>query len=346
MGVMARRDATREEPYDFRQDAWATSEFMRARQKAAPVTTAVPALPLAGKWHPPGYAPEGPKPPPALLQVSVALGILVISTLMVLGFLSGGLRSLVGIASACVGTVALVGLLIAFIWIREERRWQMEWDDRLLEDAEDETVCIAELTILQDGAETGRDRGAVWFANGGLYFAGRRCSFAVGGQDLAEPDIAIDETEPETVNHVQLRHPSRTVVLQFKPLDHETEVRTRAKYGFFANMAKFNGSRPVSQDERQYPPLELDPEVKPSVVDRQPRVYLLICLVVTGVFGIAWGNSKDPFDSFSRGVQGFFALFGFWMGWKQIENKRRVVREIEAEKEGKVSVSGGAGMKK
>jgi hypothetical protein len=256
------------------------------------------------------------------------LAFLGMAAVIVLGVLSGGLKTTVGIGSACAASVALVALVVGFIGSREERRVQSEWYDRLLEDLDDETVCIADLKIVQDNAETGKDRGAVWFSNGGLYFAGRRCSFVVGGQDLAEQEVTEDA---DSVDGLPLRHPSRSVTLKFTPKDGETQIRTRAKYAFFRNLAKFDRTHPECAEPRQYPPLELDPAAKSMVLDRFPFLPLLLPPWCFALLMMSLMRGKDPNWFLHALTLPVAILFGL-TGWQEALNRQRVVRRIEAEK--------------
>lgn len=133
-------------------------------------------------------------------------------------------------------------------------------DRRLLENEEDANVCLVGIAIRRDGKLVGRDRGVVWFSDGGLYFNGHRTSFVIGGQDVipSEEHRRNRDGQKPSDRVLVLRHPCADVQVEFVPLIITGKgAGTPAEMRFLKRFYDFRRHPTYADVPRQWPPLEL-----------------------------------------------------------------------------------------
>jgi hypothetical protein len=182
----------------------------------------------------------------------MALALFVATIFVVLG--ASHLFRGVDLGTLLVFLIAsIVVLLVAAVvaGVSSELAIASREDLALLDDSEGD--LLVEVEILSNNQLVARDRGALGFADGTLFFSGHYCSFLVGSQDLAE-DHTLEFPNP-FVSFIALRHDGCKPVLRFSLPRGGPRSRMNRMWQLSDAIHALRRSAPT-QEERRYPPLE------------------------------------------------------------------------------------------
>ncbi len=242
---MRRADRT---TFDFSSGVWVREDPTTPTGSYESSLVLPTSEPAPGRWT---------KPAPAL-RSNERLVALIVWASVVFVVATIVVKSLAPLA---LGAVPLT-LLCAALMARRSRDVSItEADRRLLEDPDDRDVCLVHLTIVHNGSEVGRDKGAAWFGHGALMYSGHRTSFVIGGEDVlprAKWSVyaRADGTDglPETA--LPLRIPKGHAYIRLDPLLDRRGGGTPHEMRFLKALYDFRRRPPTARVPRQWPPLE------------------------------------------------------------------------------------------
>lgn len=166
--------------------------------------------------------------------------------------------------------------------------------EELLEDPNDQSVCLVALKIIQDGIVTGTDRGAAYFDGNALIFAGERTSFRIGGQDVGFSDYGVSGPP----YGFYLNHPTRDILITLEPIKRTHDVYTRSRITFAHALGVWRKLRPETTESRMYPPLAVDvpympePGLTPLRLRRFRISWVIVTMLMTGSVYLSFGLAR------------------------------------------------------
>ena len=147
--------------------------------------------------------------------------------------------------------VQFFGIVAVFVvWIANELRiGRMTFaDTRSMELPEGSSEYAAEVAVLVNGAEIGRDRGVVYFDEGTMGFVGRRTSFLLAAEDFVRPIGPTLSTWDEAWRALKLNAMGGKASLRVSPLVGQGR-------GYRRTLRRFMRAKAISTGPRQWPPL-------------------------------------------------------------------------------------------
>lgn len=137
-------------------------------------------------------------------------------------------------------------------------------DEALLEDLGDRPLFLVQVHIVQNGWETGGDRGVVFFEEGAVCFVGHATSFRIGRQDAVRPrdfDEYVLRRGEHRWRRIPLKDSNRRIWLGFECLKRRNAPPGTTEQEFADALDAFFAGSPA-EGPRQYPPLEPPPKAR------------------------------------------------------------------------------------
>lgn len=242
--------------YDFRTDSWILRDRFSPFDAGGRSELPAPPLPPSSSWYPSVVASVPKRPRRAWLVRAGGIGL---ASLTWIAIFRGRTIEFLG------WEMLLFSLLsVGCAYAEAHQVATSERDLLLLENPDDESVCLVEVKVWAGIHHLGTDRAAAWFQDGCLMVAGHRCSFSIGGEDVvpkrerrrfAHTDNLV--RGEETI--VPLRHPKEAVWITLAPLL-TGAIPSKRGWDFIRRLTDFRDRPVASRGPRQYPPLSPMPQ--------------------------------------------------------------------------------------